>query len=338
MDFSKLHIAAATRLMIIILPLLGLAISTENAIFWLLAFFSAAVVGMSDQNLHPNDVPRLAFPVILIIGAAIGTAYLTDHPLLFILFMMGWSILQATSFAMSAFDIVVMTLGLVLYFVFVSSGMLEALSLLENYVAAGVGALWALVIVYGSSYLAANQRKQIPHVDHKPRADTIKQNLSLKSPLFIFGVVRGIALTVLMLLYLPDQNIHAFWMAVTILVVMLPEKAMLLSKAGTRTLGTLIGVIVVLVLSIFVDSQEAIAVLLLLTMFGYRSIMGSNYALDATFITVLVLGSSALSKPDWSVLVFARLFDTVIGAVLAVLLCYAFVFISDETGSKEATE
>jgi uncharacterized membrane protein YccC len=130
------------------------------------------------------------------------------------------------------------------------------------------------------------------------------------------GVCVGVATTLAILLRTPA---HAFWIPLTVAVVVRPEYGSVLVRSLHRLAGTLVGVVVVAVLLPLTSSPPwitAVAALSLgLAAFGATRL----YGLAVVGITGSALLSVALSTPagfdPW-----ARLVDTLLGCAIALVL------------------
>ena len=130
------------------------------------------------------------------------------------------------------------------------------------------------------------------------------------------GVCVGVATATAILLRPPA---HAFWIPLTVAVVVRPEYGSVLVRSLHRLAGTIVGVAVVAVLLAFTQSPvwiSAIAALSLgLAAFGATRL----YGLAVVGITGSALLSVALSSPagfdPW-----ARLVDTVLGCAVALVV------------------
>ena len=123
-------------------------------------------------------------------------------------------------------------------------------------------------------------------------------------------------------------------MAATMRAVMIPDKKALLPKVGARILGTVIGVIILILMHKFILSREHAILIIFFALFLFRTFLHWNYTFDATFFTFLVFGMMALSSPDlMDSLEIARVKDTLIGAGITVALSLFLLFIYNRTSS-----
>ena len=165
---------------------------------------------------------------------------------------------------------------------------------------------------------AANAAKFIT-----PQAYTfqiLKDNLSFQSIIFRhslrLAVVGMVALVIGELL-----EIHnAYWILLTVIVILRPNYGLTKTRAKERTLGTLIGGLVALGVVFVVDNEVVYAILSVLSFLIAFTMIQSNYRAGAIFITLNIVFVYALLEPDlWNVIQF-RVIDTAIGAGLATIV------------------
>ncbi|HLS11140.1 MAG TPA: FUSC family membrane protein [Flavobacteriaceae bacterium] len=147
----------------------------------------------------------------------------------------------------------------------------------------------------------------------------VKDNLSFQSIIFrhslrlavvgMFGLVIGELL-----------EIHnAYWILLTVVVILRPNYGLTKTRAKERTIGTLIGGVVAFGVIFLVHSVVVYAILGVLSFLIAFTMIQTNYRAGAVFITLNIVFIYALLEPDlWNVIQF-RVIDTAIGAGLATL-------------------
>lgn len=147
----------------------------------------------------------------------------------------------------------------------------------------------------------------------------VKDNFSFQSIIFrhslriavvgMFGLVIGELL-----------EIHnAYWILLTVVVILRPNYGLTKTRAKERTIGTLIGGLVALGVIFLVHSVVVYAILSVLSFLIAFTMIQTNYRAGAIFITLNIVFIYALLEPDlWNVIQF-RVIDTAIGAGLATL-------------------
>ncbi len=130
------------------------------------------------------------------------------------------------------------------------------------------------------------------------------------------GACVGIATAVAILLHPPQ---HAFWIPLTVAVVLRPEYGAVLVRSLHRLAGTIVGVVVVAVLLAVTSSTTWLAVAAAAAL-GLAALSAPRlYGLAVVGITGSALLSIAVGDPG-SVEPWARLLDTVIGCVIALVV------------------
>ena len=148
---------------------------------------------------------------------------------------------------------------------------------------------------------------------------TLQDNLDLKSPIFR----HSIRLTVVMVTgfffgeLFAVQN--AYWILLTVVVIMRPGYALTRDRFKQRLYGTLIGGAVAVGLVFLVRSQVVYGVLAVISLVLAHSMIQRNYKTAAAFITLNVVFVYSLLRPNVLEVIEYRVLDTVVGAGLAFL-------------------
>ncbi|WP_156877245.1 FUSC family protein [Salinimicrobium terrae] len=148
---------------------------------------------------------------------------------------------------------------------------------------------------------------------------TLQDNLDLKSPIFR----HSIRLTVVMVLgyfvgeYFAVQN--AYWILLTIAVIMRPGYALTRDRFKQRLYGTLIGGAVAVTLVFLIRNQVAYGILAVISLVLAHSMIQRNYKTAAAFITLNVIFVYSLLRPNVLEVIEYRVLDTFVGAGLAFL-------------------
>lgn len=113
--------------------------------------------------------------------------------------------------------------------------------------------------------------------------------------------------------------VNFYWILLTVIVIMRPNYGLTKKRSKERTYGTLIGGIIAVIIVYLVHNETIFAILSVLSLVVFFTMMQRNYKLAAVFITLNVVFVFALLEPDVYNLIQYRLLDTVIGAGLATL-------------------
>ncbi len=150
----------------------------------------------------------------------------------------------------------------------------------------------------------------------------LKENLSFKSSIFrhslrltltmLAGYLIGIAL--------PFQN--AYWILLTIVVIMRPGYGLTKERSYKRILGTLLGGFIAFGILMLPVPPLVISILVMVCMVLGLTYSNINYTVGATFVTMYVVFIYGMITPDIQDVVQYRIMDTVAGASLAFIANY----------------
>lgn len=145
--------------------------------------------------------------------------------------------------------------------------------------------------------------------------------LSLHNQTFRYALRRAVALGIAMGIYAATENHNVFWVMLTIFIVLQPDRASSWHKALSRSVGVMIGAIIVAGLGQFLPSEAIIglAIVVLLVGFAWYRRSYTVFAAGLSFTVVAIFGASDGSFADWAAL---RIADTLVGAVIALLVGY----------------
>ena len=147
----------------------------------------------------------------------------------------------------------------------------------------------------------------------------IIENFNLQSPMFRHSLriaivsIAGFALGQ----YLDLDN--AYWILLTIVVIMRPSYGLTNERSRNRIIGTIIGGIVAYGLILWVNNHTFNIVMSILTFIIGISMLQTNYKTAAAFITMQVIFTFALIEPNVAEIIQFRVLNTLIGAALATL-------------------
>jgi hypothetical protein len=170
--------------------------------------------------------------------------------------------------------------------------------------------------------------------DRHAVAKAFADNLNLGSENLRHAIRFGASLALGVAVYRAfDMDNHGFWIPLTILFVMRPDRDETYLRVALRAIGTVAGLLIATALSKSVGGYET-AVVVILTVataltFGLLTV---NYALFTASITVyVVLLTDALGEPTWEADKL-RLIGTVVGLLITFL---AFVFWPDPERGRD---
>lgn len=111
---------------------------------------------------------------------------------------------------------------------------------------------------------------------------------------------------------------NSYWILLTIIVIMRPNFGLTKKRSQERTVGTLIGGVLAVLVVILVKNPVVYGILAILTLIISFTMVQRNYKAAATFITLSVVFIYALLTPDVFDVIQYRVTDTVIGTSLAI--------------------
>lgn len=148
---------------------------------------------------------------------------------------------------------------------------------------------------------------------------TLQEHLDLKSPIFR----HSLRLTVTLVIGYAIGNFfavqNAYWILLTILVIMRPGYALTRDRFKQRLYGTIIGGAVAVSLVLLIRNQVVYGILAVISLILAHSMIQRNYKTAAAFITLNVVFVYSLLRPDVLQVIQYRVLDTAVGAGLAFL-------------------
>ncbi|WP_405198762.1 FUSC family membrane protein [Christiangramia sp. LLG6405-1] len=146
---------------------------------------------------------------------------------------------------------------------------------------------------------------------------TLRTNFQFNSSIFRHALRLAIVVLVGYLLgsYFSVQN--AYWILLTIVVIMRPNYGLTKQRTRKRIIGTLIGGAMAIGIVFITQNTTVYAILGILSLTLAFSLIQRNYTTAAMFITLSIIFIYALLQPEVLNVIQFRILDTVIGAGLA---------------------
>jgi len=146
---------------------------------------------------------------------------------------------------------------------------------------------------------------------------TLRTNFQFNSSIFRHALRLSIVVLVGYLLgsYFSVQN--AYWILLTIVVIMRPNYGLTKQRTRKRIIGTLIGGALAIGIVFITQNTTVYAILGILSLTLAFSLIQRNYTTAAMFITLSIIFIYALLQPEVLNVIQFRILDTVIGAGLA---------------------
>jgi uncharacterized membrane protein (TIGR01666 family) len=153
--------------------------------------------------------------------------------------------------------------------------------------------------------------------DYDPK--TLVENFNFGSPIFKHSLRLAIVILVGFSVGLYFSFENAYWIILTIVVIMRPNYGLTKDRSKQRIIGTLIGAVIALGIISVTKNQVVYGILGLFSLTLAFSLLQRNYRTAAVFITLSIIFIYALLKPDVFNVIQFRVIDTVLGAGLAAL-------------------
>lgn len=147
-------------------------------------------------------------------------------------------------------------------------------------------------------------------------------HLSFKSGIFRHALRLSITVVFAYILgsYLDIKN--AYWIILTLVVIMRPNYGLTKERSQNRIIGTIIGAIVAALIIFITQNTIVYGVLAIVSLMFAFSLIQQSYKAGAAFVTMQVVFIYSLLQPNALEVVGYRVLDTVIGAILAVIANY----------------
>ncbi len=153
--------------------------------------------------------------------------------------------------------------------------------------------------------------------DYDPKI--LLENLSLNSTIFKHSLRLAVVVMIGYAIgeYFALQN--AYWILLTIIVIMRPSYGLTKTRSKQRTIGTLIGAGIAMGIVFLTQDPVLYAVLAVISLITAFAMVQKNYKTSAIFITLSVVFIYALLEPNVVSVIQYRVIDTLIGAGLATI-------------------
>lgn len=112
---------------------------------------------------------------------------------------------------------------------------------------------------------------------------------------------------------------NSYWILLTLVVIMRPAYGLTKTRSQERTIGTLIGSAIAIVIILLINNVVVYALLAVISFILSLAMIQKNYKSAATFITLNVVFIYTLFVPDIFSVIQFRIIDTVIATALAIV-------------------
>ncbi|WP_338035246.1 FUSC family protein [Lacinutrix himadriensis] len=115
---------------------------------------------------------------------------------------------------------------------------------------------------------------------------------------------------------------NAYWIILTIIVIMRPNYGLTKERSKNRIIGTIIGAVIATSIILITKNTTVYMVLAVVSLTFAFSLIQQSYKVGAAFITLNIVFVYALIDPNAFLVVQYRVIDTILGAIIAVLANY----------------
>ncbi|WP_430426750.1 FUSC family membrane protein [Maribacter litoralis] len=153
--------------------------------------------------------------------------------------------------------------------------------------------------------------------DYSPRI--LLRNLSFRSTIFRHSLRMSITLMIGFVLGNLFAFQNAYWILLTIILIMRPNYGLTKTRSKDRTVGTIIGGLIATVIVFLVQDVYVYATLALISFVIALSMLQKNYKLSAIYVTLSIVFIYGILQPDVMTVIQYRILDTLLGAALSYL-------------------
>ncbi|AEH00051.1 FUSC family membrane protein [Lacinutrix sp. 5H-3-7-4] len=167
------------------------------------------------------------------------------------------------------------------------------------------------------------------------RFNILLQHFSLKSPMLRHALRLSIAIVFGFLLGSLLDLKNAYWIVLTIIVIMRPNYGLTKERSKNRIIGTLIGAVIAIIIILITKNTTVYMILAVVSLTFAFSLIQQSYKAGAAFITLNIVFVYSLIDPNAFSVIQYRVIDTIIGATIAIVANY-LVFPSWEYKNLDA--
>lgn len=150
----------------------------------------------------------------------------------------------------------------------------------------------------------------------------VLQHFSLKSPMLRHALRLSIAIVFGFILGSLLDLKNAYWILLTIIVIMRPNYGLTKERSKNRVIGTVIGAVIATAIILITKSTTVYMLLAVCSLTFAFSLIQQSYKIGAAFITLHIVFVYALIEPNAFTVIQYRVIDTFIGATIAILANY----------------
>ncbi|AWV99940.1 FUSC family protein [Arcticibacterium luteifluviistationis] len=193
-------------------------------------------------------------------------------------------------------------------------------------------------ILEGSDSLLRRKDRQLFITTQDYNIKTLKANLNLKSSVFKHALRLTIAMYVALFVGKVFEHQNAYWILLTVAVILRPNFGLTKKRGLSRVWGTLMGAAGAVAVILLFDSKTIYGCFAVPALFVGFVFLQKNYRVAATFITAAVILLYAILVENALNIVQYRVIDTFIGATISFLAIYLLWPVWEEGGIKSSIQ
>lgn len=151
--------------------------------------------------------------------------------------------------------------------------------------------------------------------DYDPKL--LLQSLSFRSNIFRHSLRLAVTLMIGYALGNLINFQNAYWILLTVIVIMRPSYGLTKTRSKDRIIGTLIGGVIAFGMIFLIQNPYVYGALGVLSLVIAFSMVQKNYRASATFVTLSVIFIYSILQPDVLTVIKFRILDTIVGAALS---------------------
>lgn len=160
----------------------------------------------------------------------------------------------------------------------------------------------------------------------KPRVlmELVREAFNINSQHFIYALRVAIGLSIGVFIFKFFNIDHGHWISLTMLIVIQPYFGATKKKGVERIVGTTAGIVLGGVVMLLPLPHEVFVGMLVVVSFFVAYFLRNNYKVGVFFVTIMMVVLMQISQQGSWELIGWRILSTLIGALLAVIVSYAF--------------
>lgn len=154
---------------------------------------------------------------------------------------------------------------------------------------------------------------------------SIREHLSLKSPIFRFALRLSISFIIgFLVIWQIEPSKYSYWLFLTLVIVARPKFSLTWKRNQQRLQGSIVGAAIGLTLIYFIKSPAVLISLSIIFLLGFYAFNRLNYAISVLFITPAVILTLGSYHGHFDHIIHDRIIYTAIGCLISIVATYIF--------------